>query len=227
MPDPILPLGGDLVDHLDRIIAEGVRSLIEDPYYGRLHDGTASRELYLRFLERTYTYVLYTTKQLDDAARILAASPDPVCRAFAAKFEHHSEEEAGHDIWVLDDIRALGGDVEAVKRAEPCLAVRAYAALLDVALKSDHPLGIAGCGQFLEGVSERIGRQMSENFRRNSKIPNIENALTFIAAHGEADQAHMAESRTAWRTITNEADKAAIVLFTRLTSAWYPSLLFP
>jgi pyrroloquinoline quinone (PQQ) biosynthesis protein C len=228
MTNAISPVtGGDLVDVLDRLVAETAQALIEHPLYGRIYDGTASADLYLRFLYRTYHYVLHTPRQLDDAERALASSEDPVHQKFRATFSHHSEEEAGHDLWVLDDIKAIGGDVEEARRAEPCLAIAAYIASLDVTLKSRTPLGILGFGYFLEGIAERIGPTMADNLTRNSKIPNIAKAVTFIAAHGVADVGHMAESRKALRTITNEDDKAAILLCARLTAMQYLSLLQP
>jgi pyrroloquinoline quinone (PQQ) biosynthesis protein C len=216
-----------LVETLDRIVAETVSTLIEDPLYGPIYDGTVSREVYLRFLRRTHQYVLYTTTQLDEAARVLKDSPDPVHKAFVAKLSHHSREETGHDRWLRDDIVALGGDAHALESEEPCLAVAAYIAMLGVVLKSENALGVLGVGYYLEAISEKIGPRMAENLKRNSHIPNIANAVSFIEAHGIADVKHMAETRAALGGITNEGDKAAIVLLARLTAAEYQSLLSP
>jgi pyrroloquinoline quinone (PQQ) biosynthesis protein C len=218
---------GDLVDVLDGLVGETAQALIADPLYGRLYDGTASRELYLSFLERTYQYVLYTPRQLDDAVRVLADSPDPVHQEFRAKFAHHSEEEAGHDLWLLDDIKALGGDVEAARRQKPTYAVQLYIVSLKTVLASPYPMGVLGFGYLLEGLAEKIGPGMADNLKRVSKIPSIAKAVSFVESHGVADVGHMAESRAAFRRITSDDDKAAIVLSARLTAAQYRSLLRP
>jgi pyrroloquinoline quinone (PQQ) biosynthesis protein C len=218
---------GDLVDTLDALVAETAKALIADPLYGRIYDGTTSRELYLSFLARTYQYVLYTPRQLDDAERALASSTDPVHQEFRKKFAHHSEEEAGHDLWLLDDIAALGGDVEAAKRQKPTYAVELYIASLKTVLASPYPMGILGFGYVLEGLAEKLGPTMAKNLKTVSTIPNMAKAVSFVESHGVADVEHMAESRAAYRRITSEDDKAAILLAARITAAQYLSLLRP
>src|SRR5581483_8720691 len=102
------PPDGDLVAALQAVMEETVRALIHHPLYGQIYSGTASRELYLHFLTQTYLYVIGTVPLLEDTERVLANSTDPVYQAFRARFEHHSEEEAGHDAWILNDIAAIG-----------------------------------------------------------------------------------------------------------------------
>jgi pyrroloquinoline quinone (PQQ) biosynthesis protein C len=221
------PPNGDLVAGLQGIVEETVRALIEHPLYGRIYDGTASRELYLRFLTQTYHYVIDTVPLLKQTERVLANSTDPVYQAFHARFAHHSEEEKGHDGWLLDDIAAIGGDIEAAKRARPCLAVHCYHSLIETVLKSDHPLAAAAFGGVLEEISARLGPPMTANLKRHSKIPNIANAVSFIESHGVADAEHTGENSDVLRSITNEGDKAAFLLCARQVALLYSGLLDP
>lgn len=47
-----------------------------------------------------------------DRARVRAASGDPLAAPLAAYLEEHIREEEGHDAWLLEDLRAAGGDPE-------------------------------------------------------------------------------------------------------------------
>jgi pyrroloquinoline quinone (PQQ) biosynthesis protein C len=183
----VTPATPDLVSTLDALVAGAVHDLGQDPLLGRVFDGTASRDLYLSFLLQTYHYVNETTPLLRAGARATAGHADPVHRVVHERFAEHAREEAGHEQWVLDDIAALGGDVEAAKRSEPSPAVRAYISMVRAVSASRRPLGLLGVAYFLEGISEKLGSKTAANFRRASKIPGIERALSFVDTHGEAD----------------------------------------
>lgn len=215
----------DIVPVLDRLIDDTVATLRADPVFGRIFDGTASRELYLRFLTQTYHYVKLTQKLLGEGARALKDHPDPKRRAFGERFAHHELEEVGHERWVLDDIRALSADVAAAERAEPGAAVKGYVAMAAFLWESRHPVALMGISTLLEGVSEKLGSGTARAFKEKSSIPNIQKALTFLEAHGEADVGHMEEARAALRRIEDEGDKQAVVVVARMTALYYTHLL--
>jgi pyrroloquinoline quinone (PQQ) biosynthesis protein C len=215
----------DIVPELDGIIADTVAQLRADPVFSRIFDGTASPELYLRFLTQTYHYVKLTQVLLAEGAKALKDHPDPERRAFGERFAHHEAEEIGHEQWVLNDIRALGADVAAAERATPCAAVKGYLAMCAFVWDSRHPIALMGVSTLLEGVSEKLGSSTSRAFKERSTIPNIREALTFLEAHGEADVGHMEEARAAIRRVTSAADQDAIVLTARMTAFYYTHLL--
>jgi Iron-containing redox enzyme len=217
----------DIVDLLDALLDETEARLTADPRYGRFIAGTATREEYLELLARTYHYVKQTRGQLVGGAKALGGRTDPISVALRESFEHHAKEETGHDAWVLDDIRALGGDAGAVAKGEPCLAVKIYTAVGEIVLASKNPLGIMGVGFVLEGLAEKIAVKISKNMIARSGIPNIEKATTFFSSHGEADIDHMAEGRATLRTIPEDGDRAAILLAARLTAVNYCQILWP
>src|ERR1700736_6197620 len=73
-----------------------------------IHNG-ASRSLYLDFLTEAYHHVKHTFPLL-----ALAASRTSDERYQDALVEY-MEEERGHEKWILNDIRALGGDPDTVR----------------------------------------------------------------------------------------------------------------
>jgi pyrroloquinoline quinone (PQQ) biosynthesis protein C len=217
--------GIDLVATMDAIVAEAVADLSADPVTGSIFDGTASRDLYLRFLIETYHYVLETTPLLKQGARALAGSRDALGKEMHERFEEHAQGEAGHERWVLDDIAAIGGDVEAAKRAEPSAAVQAYVAMVRFVGLSRRPLGLIGVAYFLEGISEQLGTRTAENMKKHSKIPNIAKALSFVESHGSTDVGHMEEGRATLRKIESARDKAAILLCAQSAAFQYAEML--
>ena len=69
----------------------------------------ASRSLYLDFLTEAYHHVKHTFPLL-----ALAASRTSDERYQDALVEY-MEEERGHEKWILDDIRAIGGNPDTVR----------------------------------------------------------------------------------------------------------------
>src|ERR1700692_1929952 len=69
----------------------------------------APRSLYLDFLAEAYHHVKHTFPLL-----ALAASRTPDERYQDALVEY-MEEERGHEKWILNDIRALGGNPDTVR----------------------------------------------------------------------------------------------------------------
>ena len=227
MSTPAAPEPLDIVPVLDQLIGDTVALLRADPVFGRIFDGTASPELYLRFLTQTYHYVKLTQVMLGEGARALRDHADPERRAFGERFAHHELEEVGHEQWVLNDIRALGADVAAAERAAPGAAVKGYLAMSAFVWESRHPVALMGVSTLLEGVSAQLGSSTARAFKERSTIPHIEKALSFLEAHGEADIGHMDEARAALRKVTGARDKEAIVLVARMTALYYTHLLYP
>lgn len=217
----------DLVQTLDALIADTVATVRDDPRLGAVFDGTASRELYLAFLTQTYHYVVETTPLLRAGARALAGRGDALGQEMHARFAEHAREETGHEQWLLDDIAALGADVEAAKRADPSPAVKAYTAMVRAFGASRRPLGLLGVAFLLEGVSEQLGGRTAEAMKRRSSIPNIERALSFVETHGTTDVGHMEEGRRTLRKLADPRDRAAVRLCAEATAFYYTELLGP
>ena len=89
-----------LRDEAARLVEATDRSPI-----GALFDGTATKELYVAFLQETWHYVRFTSGTL-----LLAGEAEQARRAQLAvgRADREGEEEKGHDLWALADLAALG-----------------------------------------------------------------------------------------------------------------------
>ena len=72
------------------------------------------------FLTEAYHHVKHTFPLLSLAA---AHTRD---ERYQAALAIYMNEERGHDKWILDDIRAMGGDAEAVERGKPACRARSW-----------------------------------------------------------------------------------------------------
>jgi pyrroloquinoline quinone (PQQ) biosynthesis protein C len=215
----------NLVNELDNILNTLVEKLYIATRYSRLISGELTSEEYLYFLTQTYHYVINTPKTLLTVAQNLEGHPHPVYQVLKKRFLAHAKEEKGHDLWVLNDVQALGCDPEIVKNTVPSPAVIAYNTYSYFVATSHNPIGIFGESYILEGLSEIVGPVIFRNLREKSKIANIENAISFIESHAEADIGHMQSLRNSLEKVTDENDKYAIRICADVVSQQYVHLL--
>jgi pyrroloquinoline quinone (PQQ) biosynthesis protein C len=216
---------GSLITELASILEEATSTILGDPLFASIFKGTASRETYLAYLSETYHYIKQTPVTLRLGAETLARLDHPVYRAIRQKFIDHEKEESGHDDWVLSDIRALGGDAEAVQRSAPNPAVAAYIAEARFVATSRHPVAIFGEAFVLEGLAQRLGLEGSHNLRTRSGIPGIEHAVSFMHGHGELDQGHTVELEEVLALITDPEDQRHILRRARNVAYQYTHML--
>src|SRR5450755_3429176 len=93
--------------------ADGRDAFLSIPLVRSTLRNGASRSLYLDFLTEAYHHVKHTFPLL-----ALAASRTSDERYQDALVEY-MEEERGHEKWILDDIRAVGGNPAAVRSGTP------------------------------------------------------------------------------------------------------------
>ncbi len=145
----------------------------------------ATQELYLRFLGEAYHHVKHTFPLL-----ALAASRTTDERYQDALVEY-MEEERGHEKWILDDIRALGGDAEAVRTGEPGTACRIMVGYAYYAIEHLSPYAMLGSVHVLEGMSVKLADAVADAMRRTLGITD-DTGFSYLRSHGSLDQEHVA-----------------------------------
>jgi hypothetical protein len=95
----------------------------------------------------------------------------------------------GHDAWLLDDIRSLGFDEQAVLDAQPCAASVALVGAQYFWMMHVHPVAIMGYLILMEGYAP-LASQLEE-IRVRSGAP--ESAFRCLKRHAEDDPAHLAD----------------------------------
>lgn len=146
--------------------------------------GRVSRGLYLAFLGQAYHHVRHTTPLLMALGSRLPERVDWLVRPVA----EYIEEEVGHELWILDDIAAAGGDREAARRAPPALATEVMVAYAYDLVNRRNPVGFFGMVFVLEGTSVALALNAADRIQAALGLPD--QAFSYLRSHGTLDQSH-------------------------------------
>jgi pyrroloquinoline quinone (PQQ) biosynthesis protein C len=191
---------------------------------GCLH-GEVSLPSYLAFLREAYHHVRHTVPLL---AACKAALP-PRHEWLHDALDEYIDEERGHDEWILNDIRACGGDADAARRARPAHATEVMVAYAYDTIARGNPLGFFGMVHVLEGTSVSLALLAADAIQRPLGLPDA--AFSYLRSHGTLDQKHTADFARLMDRIHDVQDQDDIVhaarAFYRLYGDVFRSLPLP
>jgi hypothetical protein len=149
----------------------------------------ASRGLYIDFLTQAYHHVKHTFRLL-----ALAASRTSDERYQDALVEY-MEEERGHEKWILDDIRTVGGTPDAVRTGTPGAPCQIMVGYAYYAIEHISPYAFLGSVHVLEGMSVMLADKLADALK-NSLGQDSDAGFTYLRTHGSLDTDHVAFFRT-------------------------------
>jgi len=176
----------------EQLIAETVESrdaFLSIPLVRSTIRNGASRKLYLDFLAEAFHHVKHTFPLL-----ALAASRTPDQRYQDALVEY-MEEERGHEKWILNDIRAVGGDADRVRDGQGGPACRIMVAYAYYAIEHISPYAFLGSVHVLEGMSVLLADQVADAMKASLGLES-DTGFTYLRTHGSLDTEHVAFFRT-------------------------------
>ena len=127
----------------------------------------------------------------------------------------HMHEESGHELWVLNDLEALGLSREAALNHAPGPFTLGMTGYNYWAAGQRNPASVLGMFYALEVVASVYGGPFS-NAIRESLLLDGERGISFISSHTTMDADHIAELRTVINQIDDPAALDAIVESTQL-----------
>lgn len=146
--------------------------------------GTASRAQYIAFLTQAYHHVRHTAPLLMSLGGRLPERQGWMRKAVA----EYIEEEIGHEEWILNDIRAAGGDAEAVRAGLPDLPAEVMVAYAYDLISRRNPAAFFGMVFVLEGTSVALALTAADRIQAALGLPDA--AFSYLRSHGTLDQAH-------------------------------------
>ncbi len=146
------------------------------------------RDLYLGFLASAYHHVRHTCPLLGLALSRCGEADAPL----RAGLLTYLDEEKGHEAWILDDIRALGGDAEAVRQAAAPFPVRMMVAYATYAIEHISPYALLGMVHVLEGMSVALARTAAGAIRSGLAVDPAVGGFRYLTSHGDLDESHVA-----------------------------------
>lgn len=140
---------------------------------------------------------------------------DPTAPLLASYLTTHIEEEADHDIWTLEDLKAAGFDPDAARAQAPTPELAAMVGAQYYWIRHHHPLALLGYIAILEGNPPAPAH--IDGLQARSGLPEC--AFRTYRLHGGLDPAHRKEL---WRTLDAlplSGDLAALISISALHTA--------
>jgi pyrroloquinoline quinone (PQQ) biosynthesis protein C len=201
------------------------QGLLDAPIIQGCLRGEVSLSSYVAFLTEAYHHVRHTVP-------LLAACRDALPARHAwlrPPLDEYVAEEAGHDEWILDDLRACGADAQAARRGPPRIATEVMVAYAYDQIARRNPLGFLGMVHVLEGTSVALALQAADNIQRPLGLPD--SAFSYLRSHGTLDREHVGHFQALMDAIEEPGDQADIVhaarVFYRLYGDVFRSLPLP
>lgn len=193
--------------------------LLSAPIIEACRTGDINKEMYIAFLRQAYYHVRHTVPLLMATGGKLPQDYEWVRGAIA----EYIDEEYGHQEWILNDIRACGGDAEAVRTGQPGLSIELMVAFLYDQISRSNPMGFFGMVQVLEGTSVAIALNVAEQLKKGLSLPL--NAMSYLSSHGALDQEHLRFFKSLMDKVEKPEDQQAIIHSAKVVYRLYGSML--
>ncbi len=179
--------------------------LLGAPIIAQALTGEVTLNSYVAFLTQAYHHVKHTVPLLMACGARLPERLEWLREAIA----EYIEEELGHQEWILNDIRACGGDAEAVRHGQPHLSTELMVAYVYDRIARHNPVSFFGMVNVLEGTSIALATQVAGIVRQRLELPA--QAFSYLNSHGSLDLEHIEFFRKLMDRLDDDADRAAVV----------------
>lgn len=179
----------------------------------QIRDGLAgriSRDTYVAYLAQAYHHVRHTVP-LMQAAR---AGLDDDHAVFKSALDDYIAEETGHETWILNDIRAAGGEPDRTVRDGPNVATEVMVAYAYDTIQRINPMAFFGMVYVLEGTSIQLASVGADAVQKSLGLPPA--AFSYLVSHGALDQDHILFLKQLLDGVSSPDDRAAIVHMARV-----------
>jgi hypothetical protein len=160
-------------------------------YAAQIWSSPRVRELYPAYLGAMHQIVRSAVPLMDTALeQARARGPgDRVAVGLASYLSHHVGEESGHDVWLLEDLQACGGDPTEPLRRIPSPRAATLVGAQYYWLRHYHPVSLLGHIAAIEGNHPPVG--FADRLRELTGYPRT--AFRAIERHETLDIRHKRE----------------------------------
>lgn len=192
-------------DELQQATAAERNALLSVPIIGKALQGQVTLDQYIAFLTQAYHHVKHTSPLLMACGGRVPESHEWIRTALA----HYIEEEIGHQEWILNDIRACGGDAEAVRHGKPNMHTELMVAYAYDTIMRNNPCGFFGMVFVLEGTSIQLATNAAGVMQKSLNLPS--DAFSYLTSHGSLDLEHIDFFQSIVNKLELDADKQAVI----------------
>jgi hypothetical protein len=175
----------------------------------RLWEHTRIGDLYPEYLVATHGIIRASVPLMARALERAqtAASDDPAAAGLAEYLEHHVDEERGHDVWLLEDLEALGLSRDEVLARPPSASVAALVGAQYYWIEHYHPVALLGYIGLLEGYPPTIADVDALMARTGYE----REAFRTLIRHAELDPLHREDFDEALDRLPLTAEQSAVI----------------
>ena len=192
-------------EELQQATAAERGALLSVPIIGKALQGQVTLDQYIAFLTQAYHHVKHTSPLLMTCGGRVPESHEWIRTALA----HYIEEEIGHQEWILNDIRACGGDAEAVRHGKPNMHTELMVAYAYDTIMRNNPCGFFGMVFVLEGTSIQLATHAAGVMQKSLNLPN--GAFSYLTSHGSLDLEHIDFFQSVVNKLESDEDKQAVI----------------
>ncbi|MEE4373063.1 iron-containing redox enzyme family protein [Pseudomonas alliivorans] len=193
-------------------------TLFNLPIIRQALQGQVSVESYRAFLSQAYYHVCHTVPLMMACG---ARLPSRLEWLRAAVCEY-IEDEYGHERWILDDLRACGGNADAVRDGSPAMPIELMIAYLYDLIARGNPVGLFGMVNVLEGTSIALATHAADSIREHLELPAA--AFSYLSSHGSLDVGHMETFRALMDRLDDPQDQAAVIHTSKIVYRLYTDM---
>ncbi len=176
-----------------------------------------TRELYIAFLTEAYHHVKHTFPLLALAS---ARTSD---EHYQTALIEYMNEERGHEKWILDDIRALGGNAESVARGKPGEACQVMVGYAYYSIERISPYALLGMVHVLEGLSVMLAEKVAGAVQRSIGAKGAA-GFSYLQSHGALDVEHTALFRNLMNSFEDRETQDIVIEAARVMYRLYGAI---
>jgi pyrroloquinoline quinone (PQQ) biosynthesis protein C len=189
--------------------------LLTTPIIADAFAGRVELESYRMYLEQAWHHVRHTVPLL-----MACGSRLPERLGWLQKdLVKYIEEEHGHDDWILNDIAASGGDIEAVRTGRPMLATELMVSYAYDSINRGNPVSFFGMVFVLEMTSAAIASEAAQRLAGALQLPP--KAFTYLRSHGHVDQEHVGDLARIVNRLDEHSDVESVIHMARVMYELY------
>ncbi|AKJ41693.1 TenA family transcriptional regulator [Pragia fontium] len=193
--------------------------LLSAPVIDACRRGDINTDIYIAFLSQAFYHVSHTVPLLMAAGSRISQNDEWVRGAIA----EYIDEEYGHQEWILNDIKACGGNAEAVRHGQASLSIELMISFLYDQINRRNPMSIFGMVHVLEGTSVAIASTVADQLKQGLGLPI--NAMSYLSSHGALDKEHLVFFETLMNKVSKEDDRKAIIHSAKVVYQLYGDML--
>lgn len=173
----------DLIERARREAEAGWREIHRGAFWRHVRERGIDRELYVALMTEIYHYTRHNAQNQALAATTVDSGRVTLLRYCLA----HALDEAGHDLMVLHDLKAIGVDPETVRASTPLAETQAFVAYLYRTASTRDATARLGYSFWAESCYPYIA-EVLDAMRAGLGLTDAQ--MTFFVAHSEIDRDH-------------------------------------